>query len=660
MPFAAFVVRAPDTTTVGSRARAATIHTAPRLRYMIDSGSSARTVASFGWNLLDVSSKAEADQLPAGTRGLVWVGDYDNSSCTWEVSDSDLQSELPAMGADRRVYGFFISDEADPHACPAAPDQHAARTHLIHRLSPGKPTIMVMDSNSGAQTLDQIRGWLGATDFVALDPYPCYAGKRCKYAWIDQLIKAADRAGLHYWGVVQAFADDTWRWPTPTEEKHMLSQWTTSNESGYMTFSWRWHGQTLASRPELLRVFKTYNRTVAPAHKSKRVTSAAPASSPAATDTASELHFTYEGATSVTFDWDGTARTLRYGLTRRYGSVVAGTSPTITPFSSKGPFWRATLTRLKPGTTYYYSVGTVASTFSTPPIGRFRFDVEADVGASTDFGAVSVTQRQIAADRPAFVVVAGDLTYGNDNGLAAIDQHFNDVMVWSRWAAYMPAWGNHEWDEPTDDLRNYKGRFLIPHPQTSPDAPSKGCCGEDWGWFDAGGVRFISYPEPYSDAAWRNWGAKAAPLMAAAQRDPQIHFIVTFGHRPAYSTGYHPGDPVLAAQMNALGDHFSKYVLNLNGHSHDYERFVPIHHVVHVTAGGGGADLEPWSGGKDSRTAFRALHLEHLRIDVTAAELRITAICGPSTSDQDVNCQLGSTLDTYTIHAPRGRSSHSP
>jgi len=51
----------------------------------------------------------------------------------------------------------------------------------------------------------------------------------------------------------------------------------------------------------------------------------------------------------------------------------------------------------------------------------------------------------IAAGRPDFVLALGDLTYADMNGLADVDQHFNDVMVWSQDAAYEPAWGNHEW-----------------------------------------------------------------------------------------------------------------------------------------------------------------------------------------------------------------------
>jgi PKD repeat protein len=223
-------------------------------------------------------------------------------------------------------------------------------------------------------------------------------------------------------------------------------------------------------------------------------------------------------------------------------------------------------------------------------------------------------------------------------------------MLWSDTAAYMPAWGNHEWDIPAaDDLRNYKGRFAIPNEAAALGAPAPGCCGEDWGWFDAGNVRFISYPEPYVAQTWSAWQADVVPIMADAQADPDITFIVTYGHRPAYSTGHHEGEGDLAGVLDELGDQFSEYVLNLNGHSHDYERFLPIHGVTHVTAAGGGATLEtPW-GSTDPRTAYRAMHLAHVRIDVTGSSLHLEAVCGPATPDDDIVCSQGQVIDSVTI-----------
>ena len=232
----------------------------PRYRYLTDSGQEqAKLQRSYGWNLLDVSSKEEADALPTRTRALVWVGDYDNTTCSWQVSDAQLKQQLAGTAGDRKIAGFFFSDEPDPFACPNAPAQHRARSQLIHSLDPTAFTVMLMDSNSGRQTLQQMHLWAGVADYVALDPYPCHAGRRCNYSWIGTVIRAADRANLPYWGVVQAFAGGSWRWPTPSEERHMLALWAASREAGYMTFAWDWTGHLLARRRGLLSVLKSFN-----------------------------------------------------------------------------------------------------------------------------------------------------------------------------------------------------------------------------------------------------------------------------------------------------------------------------------------------------------------------------------------------------------------
>ncbi|HEV8450525.1 MAG TPA: right-handed parallel beta-helix repeat-containing protein [Gaiellales bacterium] len=370
-----------------------------------------------------------------------------------------------------------------------------------------------------------------------------------------------------------------------------------------------------------------------------------------AAGTADEIHYTFMSATSVTFDWRGTATDIRYGPTTAYGTTATSHAPSIMPFSSPGPFQEVQLNGLSAGTRYHYSIGGGPDQiFATAPTGNFRFDVEADVGSSLNFSNVTTTQEQIAADSPNFVLVVGDFTYAHPWGQAAVDQFFNDVMPWSQSSAFMPAWGNHEWEAPTeDDLRNYKGRFSLPNPYTASDAPAAGCCGEDASWFDAGGVRFISYPEPYTSATWNTWASQIEPVFAAAQADPSIKFIVTFGHRPAYSTGLHQGDTNLASILNTFGDRYSKYVLNFNGHSHDYERYSPIHGVTHITAAGGGSPLEPPWLSTDSRTAFRAMHLEHVRVDVSPTGMRIEAICGPPTSADDIQCVQGTVMDSDTI-----------
>ena len=378
-----------------------------------------------------------------------------------------------------------------------------------------------------------------------------------------------------------------------------------------------------------------------------------------------EIHWTMTGPTSVTFDWRGASTTLRYGPTTAYGLSATGATPTPLPYSSTGPFHEARVTGLLPGVTYHYSIGTGADhTFHTLPPATASFVVycEGDIGDNATYPRVSPVQSLIAGASPSFVLVVGDLTYGNDNGQAVVDRHFNDVMPWSQDAAYMPAWGNHEWSKTTDDFRNYKGRFDFPNPQTSPGAPTAGCCGEDWYWFDAGTTRFIAYPEPYT-GAWSDWKTKATALMDQAQANPAIRFIVTFGHRPAYSSGYHPGDATLASYMGTLGAAHSKYVLNINGHSHDFERTYPQSGVVHVTAGIGGATLEElaapcyWSVcPAPSWCAFRAFHHGTLRLTITPTSIKGEAICGPAgdsgSNHNDITCASGDVIDSFLIGTP--------
>ncbi len=269
-------------------------------------------------------------------------------------------------------------------------------------------------------------------------------------------------------------------------------------------------------------------------------------------------------------------------------------------------------------------------------------------------------QQLIAASPPALVLVLGDLTYANPNGQLSADQHFNDMMVWSQDTPYMPAWGNHEWDQPKyDDLRNYKGRFGLPHPETSPGAPALGCCGQDWSWFDYGNVRFIAYPEPYSPETWSDWYVKANQLMEEGQHDPAITFIVTFGHRAPYTSGYHRSDMDLRHYIARLAETHSKYVLNVNGHSHDYERSYPQDGVISVTAGIGGSELEERNTAclfrlcpKPSWSAFRAMHFGMLQLHFLPTEIQGSYICGPAGGGKnDITCTPGSVVDHFTIQA---------
>ena len=53
------------------------------------------------------------------------------------------------------------------------------------------------------------------------------------------------------------------------------------------------------------------------------------------------------------------------------------------------------------------------------------------------------------------------------------------------------------------------------------------------------------------------WQAAADQLMAGAQADPNVDFIVTYGHRPAYSSVESDVDPDLRTAIDNLAMKYS-------------------------------------------------------------------------------------------------------
>ncbi|HEY1486369.1 MAG TPA: metallophosphoesterase family protein, partial [Micromonosporaceae bacterium] len=281
----------------------------------------------------------------------------------------------------------------------------------------------------------------------------------------------------------------------------------------------------------------------------------------AAADSVDEIHYSYgNSAGSVVVYWRGAATTLDYGTTTGYGHSVTATVSPITPVDIAGPFMRATITGLAANTPYHYRIGSsgLDHILTAAPTGSFSYVDIGDTGTTACDPWMAQQQALVAAQSPAFVTHGGDISYANECGVPAVHQYFQDQMAWSTSAAFLPAWGNHEYGPPDDEsppgtprdtLANYKGRVEMPNAKTSSadiasktnepgcsgPKPGNNCMGDDWGWFRAGGVLFISYPEPWYHA-YTDWEPQAAALMATAQSDPTVDFIVTYGHRPPVSS----------------------------------------------------------------------------------------------------------------------------
>jgi hypothetical protein len=380
--------------------------------------------------------------------------------------------------------------------------------------------------------------------------------------------------------------------------------------------------------------------------------------------------------------WHGPDAVVQYGLDSTYGRTATASTPTIAP-NDLGGLWQVRLTNLAPGTTYHYRVGSsgLDHTFRTAPTGDFVWDDIGDTGTTYSGGGcvkpwMSQVWQQLADEHPDLVTHGGDITYANSCGTPSVHQYWNDIAPLATRTAIEYAWGNHE-SAGSDSIANYKGRFNAPNAQaipidstrlvTSPGCPSptkpsvNGCLGDDWGYFTAGHTLFISYPEPWS-GAFASWHTAADALMAQAEADPDIYFIVTFGHRPAYANAG-ISDTTLQPILDALADTYSpaarpdgKYVVNVAHHIHNGQVLSPKHGLLHVIDGGGGD--EETNVTQNPGTLWLTNHLEHLQVTFSGDQMTLDFICGPPyppNPNLDA-CTQGAVLYSQTLQGYQGNA----
>ena len=419
--------RHPNPEPLQRRCSSASGLVVPQWRYGYSNDQYAATAAADGNNVMDVGSKSAADATPAGTVGLVWIGDYDNTKCSWEVSDSQVQQIVRSGIGDPKVLGYFVSDEPDPYACPNAVSDHKARNAMIKSIDPGKITFIVVDSNSGLQTLSQIPLWKGAADYIGYDPYPCHTGAACDYSWIDQVLAAADASGNPYWLIVQAFASASWRWPTPEEESHMLQQGAKSHMAGIGVFSWFWNNDALVNHPDVLQVIANYmlGKDFVPPGSPSALSTSAP------------------GQSSLTLSWTAATDDTAVGSYRLYrnGTRVDTTSAL-----------RYQFTGLSCGTTYSLGVAAVDTSGNLGPTATLSAATSpcpvivaaGDIcGSATD---CAPTANLIGSIAPTAVLPLGDNAYSSGSATEYANYY---APNWGKYRAITyPTPGNHDYNTP--------------------------------------------------------------------------------------------------------------------------------------------------------------------------------------------------------------------
>jgi hypothetical protein len=341
------------------------------------------------------------------------------------------------------------------------------------------------------------------------------------------------------------------------------------------------------------------------------------------------LAFGTDPATQLTVAWQVsgpvTAPFIRVADSRADLSepIPAEVRPVVTAASAVAPateqyYLHTQLTGLRPGTTYYYSVGhqgwdvggasTALASFTTAPGDRapFTFTAFGDQGVSA---GAAVTAALIRARQPAFHLHAGDISYAESSGRGLItdaydprewDAFFTEIEPAARSIPWQIAVGNHELEPwySADGYGGQRARFGFPASAASPQPGTY----YSFAYGNVGVISLdandISYEIPanigYSGGAQTAW---LQGTLAAFRADPEIDFIVVFFHHCAYCTcSAHGSDGGAREHWTPL---FDRYAVDLviNGHNHIYERTDPLRGGAATGAAPAGATVYPASAG---------------------------------------------------------------
>jgi hypothetical protein len=323
---------------------------------------------------------------------------------------------------------------------------------------------------------------------------------------------------------------------------------------------------------------------------------------------------------TITWDTPEPARgTLRYGLTTNY---------THTLHDGGGMHRHVfTLRDLKPGTRYYYQASStdgytsVPSSFMTAPSPDqpLHFAIHGDLeGGIVTNWAQSVAQALID-ENPQWMLNMGDMAEEAYPKVEGFGQWTNFLLVASNMLSefvFMPNMGNH--DDPShegtapDQARSrYHRIFTLPEPSL----------GNGFYAYTAGNSRFIALNSEATDLTEQsNWLTRE---LQAAANDTNITWIFSQFHRPPYSWGERGGwDPVKDAWCPIFAQYETDFVLS--GHSHNYQRTVPIRGVTYMVVGGGGGRL--YSTAVNEAHAYATTCYHYASFHVTGDVLQVRGV----------------------------------
>ena len=285
--------------------------------------------------------------------------------------------------------------------------------------------------------------------------------------------------------------------------------------------------------------------------------------------------------------------------------------PVKVPVAERGKRHAFALTGLTPDTSYVWTASedgrdVASGTFHTnagPSGRRVRFAAFGDSGRGTR--AQFQVARRLAAWKPDFVIVAGDVIYPRGEAKHYGPRFLAPYAPLLNQTVFYAALGNH--DYLTKDGQPFLD-FFEP-PRATPADPERYYTFR-WGHLQVWALDSNQDTGPAE--AQTRW-------LARSLAESEATWKVAFFHHPAYSSGAHGSSVPLRDHWEPL---FERHDVQLvvSGHDHHYERSkpqeayvqdgVPTHHVL---TGGGGADLR----GVDAQPFTAAEAEKHHFVGVT-------------------------------------------
>ena len=230
--------------------------------------------ASLGFNVVDVESTWDATHLPAGTKGMVWLGLCDGA-------DAAFVRAVTRYLGNAGVFGYYLFDDPDPSGrgeSGCTPAHLKEESDWIHAHDSGRKTFVLLMNLAGSAD-PSYQGTANPAntgiDLYGLDPYPCrteLAG--CAYSYITKAVGAAEAWGIpaaQLVPVFQTFGGGAWpddgggsyALPTAAQEMQILATWDSVLPHPVLDYAYSWGSQrgdtALSAAPSLQPVLARHN-----------------------------------------------------------------------------------------------------------------------------------------------------------------------------------------------------------------------------------------------------------------------------------------------------------------------------------------------------------------------------------------------------------------